>query len=75
MNKSIDPQFLRNYEELYSVLIGLVQLVRGDDGSIYDTMNPYCRPEMKKALKTLAVLQGLKEEDYLSANVPQKEKK
>lgn len=53
--------------KLLEALEDMIRLVRGDDGTIYDTMNPYCRPAMKKALGVIAELQG--KSDYLNADI------
>lgn len=53
---------------LYDALIEMVQLVRGDDQTIYETWNPYARPAMKKALGVIASVQG--KLDYFDASVP-----
>ena len=49
---------------MYKTIQHLLEWAKGNRGS--KTGNPYCIPEVRHALKTLASIQGVK--DYLDAN-------
>ena len=59
-----NAKFIATAPAMYKTIQHLLEWAKGNRGA--KTGNPYCSPEVRHALKTLASIQGVK--DYLDAD-------